>query len=216
MRVNGRTVTEMGVKVVPGKDQITVDGKPAELVAPMWIALHKPRGYVTTRDDPSDRRTVYDLLPEDLHHLFHVGRLDRQSEGLLLLTNEGAVAHRLLHPSFEIDKEYIATVEGDPALEDLQQLVEGVRVDEETLHAESVEVLPVADIDATRLRLILREGRNREVRRMLEAIGHPVQKLIRRRFGPVKLGNLRRGQWRPLSPNELRALGSEARGSKPS
>lgn len=212
VQVNGHVVTEMGTKVTPGEDRVAVSGEIVELATATWIALHKPRGYVTTRDDPRDRRTVYDLVPQHLHHLFHVGRLDRQSEGLLLLTNEGVIAHRLLHPSFAVDKEYIATVEGEPEYQALEKLVEGVRVEGEILRAESVEILPGSDRDLTRLRLVLREGRNREVRRMFEVIGHPVQKLLRRRFGPVKLGDLRRGQWRSLTVAELRALGSAARG----
>jgi 23S rRNA pseudouridine2605 synthase len=206
VRVNGQVVTELGTKVTPDRDTVAVDGDEVELRRPLWVALHKPRGYVTTRDDPSGRRTVYDLLPTDLHHLFHVGRLDRQSEGLLLLTNEGEVAHRLLHPSFGMDKEYVATIEGAPTYEDLDLLVQGVEVEGETLRADSVEVLPGAERGETRLRMILREGRYREVRRMLEAVGHTVSKLVRRRFGPIRLGQLRRGEWRELTPQELAAL----------
>jgi 23S rRNA pseudouridine2605 synthase len=206
VRVNGRPVTEPGTKVTPGKDRVVVDGKPVEPRKLVWVALHKPRGYVTTRDDPSDRRTVYDLLPPELHHLFHVGRLDRQSEGLLLLTNEGEAANRLLHPRYGIDKEYVATIEGDLTLEVLDRLVEGVEVEGEVLVADSVEVLAATDRDHTRLRLVLREGRYREVRRMLEAVGHPVTKLVRKRFGPIKLGKLRRGEWRELDADELNVL----------
>jgi 23S rRNA pseudouridine2605 synthase len=205
VRVNGRPVQELGTRVIPGRDQISVDGRPVGQKKPVWIVLHKPRGYVTTRDDPRGRRTVYDLLPPELHHLFHVGRLDRQSEGLLLLTNEGGVAHRLLHPRHGVDKEYVATVEGRPTLEALEQLVEGIEIEGITLRAESVEVLPAADREHTRLRLILREGRYREVRRLLEAVGHTVTKLVRRRFGPIRLGQLRRGEWRELSAQELSA-----------
>jgi 23S rRNA pseudouridine2605 synthase len=211
VHVNGRPVTEQGTKVDPATDRVVVDGKPVALRKPVWIALHKPRGYVTTRDDPSGRRTVYDLLPTELHHLFHVGRLDRQSEGLLLLTNEGEVANRLLHPRYGIEKEYVATIEGAPTHDSLDALVEGVDVDGETLRADMVEVLASTDREHSRLRLVLREGRYREVRRMLEAVGHPVAKLVRRRFGPILLGKLRRGEWRELTQQELAQLSSTGR-----
>lgn len=214
--VNGRTVTELGSKVVPGRDRVLVDGRPVRERRPIWIALNKPPGYVTTRDDPRGRRTVYDLLPERLHHLFHVGRLDRKSEGLLLLTNEGELAHRLLHPRYGVTKEYVVEIEGEPQEEALEQLVAGVRVDDEELRAESVEVLPATRPGHTRLRLVLREGRYREVRRMLEALGHVVTRLSRRRFGPIRLGRLRRGEWRELSEEELRTLRSTPRDSHPS
>jgi 23S rRNA pseudouridine2605 synthase len=203
VHVNGQVVTELGTKVTPDQDRVAVNGKSVELRKAVWIALHKPRGYVTTRDDPSDRRTVYDLLPQNLHHLFHVGRLDRQSEGLLLLSNQGEVANRLLHPRYGIDKEYVATIDGSVTYDAIDALVEGVEVDGETLRADSVEVLPTAGREQSRLRLVLREGRYREVRRMLEAVGHPVTKLLRRRFGPIQLGKLGRGEWRELTAQEL-------------
>jgi 23S rRNA pseudouridine2605 synthase len=215
VQVNGAVVTEMGTKVVPSRDRILVDGHEVELRRAVWVALHKPRGYVTTRDDPSGRRTVYDLLPTDMHHLFHVGRLDRQSEGLLLLTNEGEVAHRLLHPSFGIDKEYVATIDGALSYDDLDQLVDGIVIEGETLRAESVEVLPGAERGQSRLRLILREGRYREVRRMLETLGHEVTKLVRRRFGPIRLAQLRRGEWRELTADEIDVLRSTGRSDHP-
>jgi 23S rRNA pseudouridine2605 synthase len=212
--VNGRRVAALGTKVTPGTDRVAVDGKPVGLKAGVWIMLHKPRGYVTTRDDPRGRRTVYDLLPPELHHLFHVGRLDRQSEGLLLLTNEGETANRLLHPRYGVEKEYVATIEGAPTLDDLDRLVDGIEVGGELLRADSVEVLPGSDRDRTRLRLVLREGRYREVRRMLEILGHSVAKLVRRRFGPLRLGKLRRGEWRELSPQEVALFGSPSRRSE--
>jgi 23S rRNA pseudouridine2605 synthase len=215
--VNGRTVTELGSKVDPGTDRVAVDGRAVVLKKPVWIALHKPRGYVTTRDDPEGRRTVYDLLPPELHHLFHVGRLDRQSEGLLLLTNEGEGANRLMHPRYGVDKEYVVTIEGAPTHDDLDRLVDGIEADGETFRAEAVEVLPATAADTTRIKLILREGRNREVRRMFEALGHGVAKLTRRRFGPIRLGKLRRGDWRELTADELRALNPAPRSrSRPS
>jgi len=215
VNVNGEPATELGTKVTPGTDHVTVDGNAVVLRKPVWIALHKPRGYVTTRDDPRGRRTVYDLIPAELHHLFHVGRLDRQSEGLLLLTNEGEAANRLLHPRYGIDKEYVATIEGSPTHESVDRLVEGIEVDGELLRADTVEVMPTSEPGTTRIRLVLLEGRYREVRRMLEAVGHPVLKLVRRRFGPIRLGDLRRGAWRELTPQELATLGKTGRRTPP-
>ena len=205
--VNGEGVTTPGTKVVPGRDQVEVDG---ELVTPpletTWIALHKPTGYVTTRNDPYGRQTIYDLLPARYHHLFHVGRLDRDSEGILLLTNDGTGANRFLHPRFGVTKEYLADVEGRPTAEELRRLVAGVELEDGVAHAESAERLQQIDFDVHRVRLVLREGKKREVRRMLEAIGHPVRRLIRRRFGPVELGELPAGKWRVVSPTELRGV----------
>lgn len=211
--IDGNTVTELGTKVVPGEQRVTFDGKVVELSPLMWIALHKPRGYVTTRDDPRGRRTVYDLLPERLHHLFHVGRLDRQSQGLLLFTNDGPGANRLLHPRYGTTREYYADVEGVPDEDTLQRLVEGVELEDGPAHAEEVQLMREAGDDRTRVRIILREGRNREVRRMFDAVGHPVHRLLRRRFGPVRLDHLAPGRWRSLSGDEVESLREAGRGS---
>ncbi|HEX2094633.1 MAG TPA: pseudouridine synthase [Longimicrobiaceae bacterium] len=209
--VNGEGVTAPGTKVVPGRDRVEVDG---ELVSPpeqtTWIALHKPRGYVTTRHDPYGRRTIYDLIPARYHHLFHVGRLDRDSEGLLLLTNDGPTANRFLHPRFGVTKEYLADVEGRPSSEELRRLVSGIELEEGMARAESAERLHQVDQDVFRIRLVLREGKKREVRRMLDALGHSVRRLIRRRFGPVELGELPPGRWRVVAPAELRRVGRES------
>jgi pseudouridine synthase len=204
--VNGVSVTAPGTKVRPGVDRVAVDGEPVEVQPTTWIALHKPKGYVTTRQDQYGRRTVYDLLPERFHSLFHVGRLDRDSEGIILLTNEGEVANRMLHPSFGITKEYWADVEGKPTSEQLHRLTEGVEDEGETLRAEEVRRLHQVDENVFRLQLVLREGKKREVRRMLAAVGHPVRRLIRRRFGPVSLGELPSGKWRVVTPAELASL----------
>lgn len=205
--VNGEGVTTPGYKVVPGKDRVEVDG---ELISPaeetVWIALHKPRGYVTTRHDPYGRRTIYELVPARYHHLFHVGRLDRDSEGLLLLTNDGPGANRFLHPSQGVTKEYLADVEGRPSSEELRRLVAGVELEDGLARAESADRLHQVDADVFRVRVVLREGKKREVRRMLDAVGHPVRRLIRRRFGPVELGELPAGRWRVVAPAELRSL----------
>lgn len=205
--VNGEGVTTPGYKVDPRRDRVEVDG---ELISPAeettWIALHKPKGYVTTRHDPYGRKTIYELIPARFHHLFHVGRLDRDSEGLLLLTNDGPGANRFLHPSFGVTKEYLADVEGRPSSEELRRLVSGVELEDGVARAESAERLHQTDADVFRVRVVLREGKKREVRRMMEAIGHPVRRLIRQRFGPVELGELPSGRWRVVAPAELRAL----------
>lgn len=203
--VNGRAA-ELGMKVDPSRDIVRVDHRVVTPRPVEWIALHKPRGYVTTRDDPEDRKTIYDLLPDELHHLFHVGRLDRDSSGLLLLTNDGNGANRLLHPRYGTPKEYRADVEGHPSDDALRSLIEGVRLEDGIAQAISVESRGEIDPGIHRLVLVVREGRNREVRRMFEAVGHPVKRLFRRSFGPIEIGKLKVGAWRRLSRDEVAAL----------
>lgn len=203
--VNGEPA-ELGMKVVPATDVVRVDRRVVRAKPTEWIALHKPRGYVTTRDDPSGRKTVYDLLPPGARHLFHVGRLDRDSSGILLFTNDGDIANRLLHPSFGTTKEYRVDVEGIPDDQTLRRLVEGIELEDGFAQAELV--IPQGPIgkDEFRLTLVLREGRNREVRRMLDAIGHPVRRLFRRAFGPITVGRLKPGKWRELTREEIARL----------
>lgn len=208
--VNG-SPAELGQKVDPGGDTVRVDGRIVSTRRSEWIAVFKPRGYVTTREDPRGRRTVYDLLPDDLRHLFHVGRLDRDSTGLLLLTNEGDTANRLLHPRYGMTKEYRADVEGKPTAATLRELVEGVRLEDGTARAVSAEPQGEVDDGIYRLILVMEEGRNREVRRMLEAVGHPVRRLMRLSFGPIALAGLRPGKWRRLSAGEIAALRATGR-----
>jgi 23S rRNA pseudouridine2605 synthase len=203
--VNGKRA-ELGSKVTVDRDKVTVDGKLLTLQPFQWVVLHKPRGYVTTRDDPEGRRTIYDLLPPELHHLFHVGRLDRDSTGIILLTNEGEAANRLLHPRYGTTKEYVADVEGKIREADLARLVEGVQLEDGLAQALEVESMGEAESGGSSVRIVLEEGRNREVRRMLEAIGFPVRSLYRRRFGPITVGRLRRGEWRRLTPKEIQGL----------
>lgn len=204
--LNGEVVTEMGVRVRPGRDRVSVDGRPVHAVPPVWIAVNKPRAVVCTRSDPQGRRTVYDLLPPDYHGLFHVGRLDYDSEGLLLLTNEGEAANRLLHPRFEVEREYEAEVEGVPRRAALGRLMRGVELEDGPAAAEEVRVVDRQKDESARVRLTLREGRNREVRRLLEAVGHPVRRLRRVRYGPIELGDLAPGDWRRLTRAEQAAI----------
>ena len=196
--VNGVRVTQLGTRVDPAHDRVTVDGREVRPLTTEWVALHKPPGYVSTRHDPQGRRTLYDLLPPELAHLFYVGRLDTDSEGLVLLTNDGAIAHRLLHPRYRVERVYEADVEGDPARATLDRLVRGVPLEDGIARALRAERLAPG-----RVRLTLTEGRKREVRRMLAGVGHPVRRLVRTRYGTVELGSLPVGQWRRLEPHEV-------------
>jgi 23S rRNA pseudouridine2605 synthase len=203
--VNGQ-LAELGSKVTPGVDVVTVDGRRVAQQESEWIALHKPKGYVSTRDDPEGRRTVYDLLPRNLHHLFHVGRLDRDSTGLLLMTNDGETANHLLHPRYGTTKEYLVDVEGEPDARTVRRLVTGVELEDGTAHALHAHLFGQLDDGLYRLRMTMREGRRREIRRMLDEVDHPVKRLFRRTFGPIEIGRLRSGDWRYLSDAEVDAL----------
>lgn len=211
--VDGVTVEAMGTKVDPDASVVTVDGERVERKPARWVALHKPPGYLCTRDDPRGRPTVYDLLPERLHDLFHVGRLDFLSEGLLLLTNEGDVANRLLHPSSETLKRYevglVAPAPGRLA----ERLLEGVELEDGPASADAAALLPAGpDEEGPRLLLTLHEGRNREIRRMLDALGAKIRYLRRLAFGPVELGDLPEGEWRALGRPEVTSLRAVGRG----
>ncbi|HEY0809936.1 MAG TPA: pseudouridine synthase [Longimicrobiales bacterium] len=205
VKVNGQLVTELGTKIDDAKDAITVNGKKIESAETVWIALHKPRGYVSTRKDPQGRPTVYDLLPPALHTLFYVGRLDLDSEGLLLMTNDGDTANRLLHPRYEVERVYELLIRGELKPDRIDQLLEGVEIEDGIARAESVRVLGVSR-NEMRLRLTLREGKKREVRRMLWAVGHKVLRLKRISYGPIELARLPEGKWRKLTDEELRIL----------
>jgi 23S rRNA pseudouridine2605 synthase len=209
VQVNGKVVTELGTRVDPEVDRVTVDGRAARPATTEWIAFHKPRGAVCTRNDPQGRTIVYDLLPDEFRALFTVGRLDVDSEGLLLLTNEGDVANRILHPRYGVEREYEVSVEGDPSDEVLAALLRGVDLDDGPARAVRAERLPARG-GRGRLRVILREGRKREVRRMLDAVGHPVRRLRRVRYGPIRLGTLKTGEWRKLSEQEIALLPGKA------
>jgi 23S rRNA pseudouridine2605 synthase len=211
VRVNGKTVTTLGTTVDPDDDVVSVDGSRIETEPPVWIALNKPAGYVTTRKDPRGRRTVYDLLPREHRRLLHVGRLDTGSEGLLLLTNDGDGAHRLLHPRFGVERTYTADVEGLVGAEVRERLIEGVHLSDGIARASAARILAGPRQGIGRLSLTLREGRNREVRRMLDAVGHPVIRLRRVAYGPVRLGRLARGAWRPLMEDERRWIDAAAK-----
>lgn len=214
--VNGQTVREMGTKADPATDDIRVDGrrvKPAERLR--YILLNKPAGYVTTRSDPQRRRTVLDLLGGVREYVYPVGRLDYDTEGLLLLTNDGDLAAALTHPRHGVERTYEARVAGMPDHEALARLRKGIPLDgKRTLPAE------VTSLNYDRghgvLLITIREGRNRQVRRMLEAVGHPVDKLRRVKFGPISDRMLKRGEWRELTAQEIRTLKALASRPAPS
>jgi 23S rRNA pseudouridine2605 synthase len=206
VRINGIRMSTPGASVNPSVDRVEVDGREVSLVRTEWVALNKPRGYLTTRTDPDGRRTVYDLLPPALHHLRYVGRLDRDTDGLLLLTNAGDALHALTHPSSEIVRRYLARVDGVPTATTLTRLSEGIMLEDGMARfSEAALVREIRDGGAL-LRLGIREGRKREVRRALEAAGHPVRRLRRITFGPLSLGPLEPGTWRPLTDEEVTAL----------
>lgn len=209
VRVNGTVVTTLGAKVDPERDAVELDGRRVELEAPRWVAFHKPAGVLTTRDDPQGRPTVYDRIPPELSTLKYLGRLDMDTEGLLLLSNRGDLMHRLLHPSNEVEREYEVQVVGVPDRATLDRLRQGVELDDGPARARRVKVLRKVGPGCI-LSLVLVEGRKREVRRMLEAVGHPVRRLVRLRFGPVTLGALSPGDWRDLTPAEVGSLEAAA------
>lgn len=206
--VDGSTVTELGRKVDPDAAEVAVDGRVVERQPARWIALHKPPGVLCTRDDPQDRPTVYDLLPEGpLQDLFHVGRLDFLSEGLLLLTNEGDLAHRLLHPSNETARRYEVKLAEPPPADLTRRLLAGVELEDGPASADAASLLPAgAEERGPTLLLTLREGRNREIRRMLDLLDVKIDRLRRVAFGPMELGDLEPGDWRELEDDEVESL----------
>ena len=206
--VNGKTILTMGVKVDPQKDDIRVDGRRIKAAARLrYILLYKPTGFVTTRSDPQRRRTVMDLLVGVRDYVYPVGRLDYDTEGLLLLTNDGDLAARLTHPRHGVARTYEAKVAGMPDREAIEKLRRGIPLDGHRTLPADVMLLNEGRRDADGvLRLTIREGRNRQVRRMCEAVGHPVQQLKRTKFGGLGDRRLRPGDWRELKPEEISAL----------
>ena len=206
VRVNGRVVTELGSKADPERDEVRVAGRLIAADQPRtYLLLHKPVGYVSTTNDPECRPTVLDLVHGVKERLYPVGRLDWDTSGLLLLTNDGELTHRLTHPSSEVPRTYQAKVEGIPTPEVLQKLRRGVLLDGRLTHPAQVRLLRPGPGWAW-LEITLAEGRNRQVRRMCEAVRHPVLKLCRVALGPLQLGDLPAGRSRPLLAKELKQL----------
>lgn len=206
VEVDGEVVTRLGTKVDPRTAVIRVDGKRLPPISEkVYLVLNKPRGVVSTMSDPEGRRTLSDLVADRPERLFHVGRLDTDTSGLLLLTNDGDFAHRMAHPSYEVDKTYVAEVEGEVFRRTIKQLLEGVTLEDGPVtvsKARIVESTPAKSI----VELVIHEGRNRIVRRLLDHVGHPVRRLTRTAFGPVALGRLRSGEMRELTLDELGEL----------
>jgi len=208
--VNGETVRELGTKADPARDDIRVDGRRVKVAAHhRYILLNKPRGYMTTRSDPERRPTVIDLLGGVREYVYPVGRLDFDSDGLLLLTNDGDLAARLTHPRHGVARVYEALVLGVPDAHDLKRLARGVTIDDRPTLPAIVKILRTRAGGAV-LEITVREGRNRQVRRMCEAIGHPVSQLTRVAIGPLRDSRLKSGQWRDLADAEILRLRTAA------
>ncbi|MBE3588738.1 MAG: rRNA pseudouridine synthase [Thermoanaerobacteraceae bacterium] len=206
VKVNGRVVTCPGTRVDPEKDRIEVAGRvlPRE-ERKVYILLNKPRGYITTLHDPRGRRKVTDLLPGIHHRVYPVGRLDYDSEGLLLLTNDGELTHALTHPGHRVPKTYRVRVEGVPSPDKLAQMARGLLLDDGPTAPARVALVEKGGGNAL-LEITIHEGRNRQVRRMCDKIGHPVRRLKRTALGPLTLQGLKPGQYRFLTPAEVALL----------
>jgi len=214
VRINGR-IARLGDRADPQEDRIEVDGKPMRLAQQQltYILLNKPRGVISSLDDELQqaRTTVRDLISVP-GHLYPVGRLDKPSEGLMLMTNDGQLAHYLTHPRYEHEKVYEVELEGAISNQSLDQWRRGVILDGRITAPAPIEVLERSK-PATRLRIVLREGRKRQIRRIAADLGHPVRRLVRVKIGPLELGNLEPGQWRTLTQQEISQLHSAIQGN---
>ncbi|MCA1022717.1 pseudouridine synthase [Halobacillus litoralis] len=206
VKVNGETITELGTKV--GKnDDVEVEGVPIDKEEPVYFMLYKPRGVISSVSDDKGRKVVTDFLPEVKERIFPIGRLDYDTSGLILLTNDGDFANMLMHPSHEVNKVYIAKTKGIPTQEQLKQLKKGITVDGEYLKAVHAKINSTDSKKNTAIvQVILHEGKNRQVRRMFDTLGFPVDKLKRERYGTLDLKGLNAGDYRPLKPFEVKQL----------
>jgi 23S rRNA pseudouridine2605 synthase len=211
--VDGRVVTELGFKADPDVSGVLVDGKPVRVEKLVYIALNKPKGYTSTCRDPHAQRSVLDLVTGIDERVFPVGRLDRDSEGLLLLTNDGAWANRISHPRYEVEKTYLVTIEGHPSSATLRRLEKGVELDTGEKTAPCKVILTRSDLAQNRSTIEVRliEGKKRQIRRMFAAVGHPVVSILRTQIGPIKLGRLAPGTWRHLARRDIDAFAGETR-----
>jgi 23S rRNA pseudouridine2605 synthase/16S rRNA pseudouridine516 synthase len=212
VEVNGRVVTELGTRIDPAADQVAVDGVAIQLdVSKRYVMLNKPTGVVSTMADEKGRRDLREFVADYEERLFNVGRLDADTSGLLLLTNDGDLAQVLAHPSFGVEKTYLATVSGAVTPATLRRLRDGVDLDDGPIRADKARVVGEPSRGRSLVEITLHSGRNRIVRRMLDAVGHPVQQLVRRQFGPLHLGTLASGRTRDLGKLELGQLLTLAR-----
>lgn len=195
--INGQVCTNFSVQPEP-RDHVKVNGRLVQIERPLSIILNKPAGFVSTRSDRHARDTIFDLLPGKFSHLFHAGRLDAQTEGLLVLTNDGELAQRLTHPRYKIDKEYEVTLDRPWDSSLTPRLLRGILLD-----GERARIAELRALSPTRLRVVLRQGINRQIRRMFEAVGYQVKHLTRLRTGNLRLGDLPRGHWRQLTNAEI-------------
>lgn len=203
--INGEVIRQLGTKVDPAQDEVAVDGQRLKGRRKLYLALNKPPGYLCTRQDPLKRRSIGDLLPKEWSNLYSVGRLDRDSEGLIFLTNDGDFALRLTHPRYGVRKTYRADVVGRVEPPILDRFTEGIEEAGEVLQAESTKLIS-ANNTRSIVDIVLKEGKNREVRRLFASVGLEVSRLQRVRIGPIKLGELPVGKWRTLTESEIKHL----------
>ena len=210
VEVDGEVITRLGTKIDPSTAVVRVAGKRLPPITPhVYLVLNKPRGVVSTMSDPEGRKTLQDLVADRPERLFHVGRLDTDTSGLIILTNDGDFAHRMAHPSYEVDKTYVAEVDGSVTRATLQRLRDGVTLEDGPVTVSAARVVTHGEGKAsgrTIVELVIHEGRNRIVRRLLDEVGHPVRRLSRTRMGPVELRGLREGELRDLTLDELGSL----------
>ncbi len=206
VRVNGE-VAAVGVSVDPEKDEVTFDGKPIQAAEPLvTVMLYKPKGVVSTSDDPQGRKTVQEYVKDIPARLYNVGRLDINSEGLLLMTNDGELAYHMTHPKFSVEKTYYTVCDGKLTASEIAKLVNGVMLDDGMTAPAKVEFVRKTKAGDTSFLITIHEGRNRQVRRMLEAVGHRTLRLKRERFGPLIIGEMKPGEVRRLSESETAEL----------
>ena len=203
--VNGRVVTTLGSKADPNHDSIELDGQVVKARRKLYVALHKPRGYLCTRSDEDGRKLILDLLPAEWNSVYPVGRLDRESEGLIFLTNDGDFCLHLTHPRYGVRKIYVVTVAGKFPVEKLDLMRKGVEHEGETLRV-ATAIIHSSSNSCTVLEIHLLEGRNREIRRIFEVLGFDVERLVRLQIGQIKLGDLKPGRWRTLTEREIKTL----------